>query len=206
MFMINILNLITRKKFILSTFALTMLDTTNDNENNIDKLIFRKENNLYFSGPLTDESCFNLKINLQDMVDNNYKNDEINFYIQTNGGSVLSTFPVSDFIKNSSIPINTYIDGYCASAGTLLSIVGKKRYMTKHSLYLIHSLRMDPGYSNFNGIEDSYINAKTIMNKIKEIYNENSNLSDEELDYYFNHDIWIDAEKCLEHSIIDEII
>ena len=99
--MINILNLITRK-LILSTFALTMLDTTNDNENNIDKLIFRKENNLYFSGPFTDESCFNLKINLQDMADNNYKNDEINFYIQTNGGSVLSTFPVSDFIKNSS--------------------------------------------------------------------------------------------------------
>jgi ATP-dependent Clp protease protease subunit len=201
MFIINILNLINRKKVALSTMALTMLDT-NDNT---DKLIFRKDNNLYFSGSLTDESCFNLKINLQDMIEN-YKTDEINFYIQTNGGSVLSTFPVSDLIKNSSTPINTYVDGYCASAGTLLSIVGKNRYMSKHSLYLIHSLRMDPGYSNFNEIEDSYINAKTIMNKIKEIYNENSNLSDDELDYYFNHDIWIDAYKCLEHSIIDEII
>ena len=60
----------------------------------------------------------------------------IEFHIQTNGGAILPTLPIVDLIKTSPIPINTYIEGYCASAGTLLSVVGNKRYMRKNSLLI----------------------------------------------------------------------
>ena len=37
-------------------------------------------------------------------------------------------------IKNKDIEINTYIDGYVASAATLLTVVGTNRYINKRFL------------------------------------------------------------------------
>ena len=196
-----IFNLFNRHKFLLPTMVLTMTDSEKLKNN-----MARDMNNLYYSGPLTDDTCFKIKMTLQNMINNNYKDDEINFYLQTNGGSVLATLPLADMIKTSSIPINTYVDGYCASAGTLLSVVGKKRYMTKHSVFLIHSLKIEPGLLDYKSMEDSYINANTIMTEIKDIYKENTNISDYKLEYFLDHDLWINSNECLEYSIVDEII
>jgi ATP-dependent protease ClpP protease subunit len=35
-----------------------------------------------------------------------------------------------DFIKNNKYSINTYIDGFAASGGSVLFLAGKKRYMS----------------------------------------------------------------------------
>lgn len=175
------------------------------NENNDRTILSQNNNKLYFYGPLTDESCFKLYLTLDNMITDN-SNEDINFYIQTSGGSVLPTFPIVDLIKNSPTPINTYVNGYCASAGTLLSVVGRKRYITKNSLLLIHSLHMDSGGGNFNNIKDQYDNANMIMDNIKNIYLNNTNFSKIELDYYLNHDLWINSEDCLKYNIVDEII
>ena len=45
-----------------------------------------------------------------------------------------------DLIENLNTPVYTYIDGFAASAATLISVVGKKRFITKNSLMLIHQL------------------------------------------------------------------
>jgi ATP-dependent protease ClpP protease subunit len=44
------------------------------------------------------------------------------------------------------------------------------------------------------------------MKKIKKIYSENTKIPKEELDKILKHDIWWEAEKCLEYGLIDEII
>ena len=75
-------------------------------------------------------------------------------------------------ITTSKIPIHTYVNGYVASAASLLSIVGDKRYMTKNSVILIHQLRMNTEYSKYNEIKDFYENSETLMNIIKEIVRE----------------------------------
>ena len=132
--------------------------------------------------------------------------DHINLHMQSPGGSLLPSLGLVDLIRTSDIPINTYVDGYCASAGTLLSVVGKKRYMTKHSVFLIHSLKIEPGLLDYKSMEDSYINANTIMTEIKDIYKENTNIPDDKLEYFLDHDLWINSNECLKYSIVDEII
>ena len=189
---------INKRKIILSSLVFPIL-TYQENENNI---ISQQDNKIYFNGPLTDDSCFKLNILLENMIDNN---DEINLYLQTSGGSILPTLPIVDLIKNSRTPIYTYIRGYCASAGTLLSVVGKKRYMTNNSLLLIHSLRQEGVGGNFNNIKDQYYNANTIMEIIKNIYLDNTNIPEENLIYYLEHDLWIPSKLCLKYNIIDEI-
>ena len=41
-------------------------------------------------------------------------------------------------IKRSPIPIYTYVEGVVASAATIISIAGKKRFMTPNSMLMIH--------------------------------------------------------------------
>ena len=191
--------LLNRKKLILSLSGLSYLMNENSNEKTI---LSQNNNQIYFYGALTQESCFKLNFLLDKMVNDN---EEINLYLQTLGGSVLPTLPIVDFIKRSPIPINTYIRGYCASAGTLLSVAGNKRYMNNHSLLLIHSLRQEGVGGNYNDIKDIYDNANKVMDIVKNIYLENTEIPESILKYYLEHDLWLSSDICLKYNIIDEI-
>jgi ATP-dependent Clp protease protease subunit len=184
----------------------TPLNDDNMATNSPQTLITKTDKEIYFYGPLTDESCFRLHYTLEELIKiNKDKNNEIDLYLQTGGGSVLPTFPVVDLIKSSDIPINTIIKGYCASAGTLISVAGNKRYMTNNSLLLIHSLRQEIGGGTFNNIKDTFENSDVIMKLIKNIYLENTEIPEEKLNYFFDHDLWLTSNECLKLKIVDDI-
>ena len=183
-----------RRNVIFTTFLMSLnptpLNDDNMATNSPQTLITKTDKEIYFYGPLTDESCFRLHYTLEELIKiNKDKNNEIDLYLQTGGGSVLPTFPVVDLIKSSDIPINTIIKGYCASAGTLISVAGNKRYMTNNSLLLIHSLRQETGGGTFNNIKDTFENSDVIMKLIKNIYLENTEIPEEKLNYFFDHDL-----------------
>ena len=69
----------------------------------------------------------------------------INLHIQSSGGSLMNTYYIVDLIQSLETPVNTFIDGFAASAATLISVAGDKRYMTKNSLMLIHQLSSQNG-------------------------------------------------------------
>jgi ATP-dependent protease ClpP protease subunit len=55
-------------------------------------------------------------------------------------------------------------------------------------------------------MEDDMENSKMLMDKIKNIYKEHTKIPKKELDNILKHDIWWEAEKCLEYGLIDELI
>lgn len=125
-------------------------------------------------------------------------------HITSYGGSLFACFRAIDAIKNSVIPIYTIVDGYAASAGTLMSVVGKRRYMNANSYMLIHQLSTG-AIGTFWEIKDEFDNSKMMMDDIYNIYLENSKLTREELESYLSHDLWWKSDKCMETGLIDEI-
>ena len=131
-------------------------------------------NNIYFYGPITAESCKELDNALIDLDRNskifsdNFKMNPppINLHIQSEGGSLMNTFYVVDLINSLETPVYTYIDGYVASAGSLISVTGKKRFMTKNSFIMIHQLSSSLGEGKFNDLDDKgcrrYKNSLTL--------------------------------------------
>tara|TARA_B110001450_G_scaffold939_3_gene1074 strand:- start:1417 stop:2049 length:633 start_codon:yes stop_codon:yes gene_type:complete len=191
----------------------------NDTDNNIDsslKILQRNkknkvDNNIYFTGGLTEETCFKLTEMLLYHKNEALSNDKyppyINLYIQSPGGSLMPTLAVVDEIKNLGIPVYTYIRGYAASAATLLSVAGTRRYMYKYSLAMIHGVKIqEQEVSTLLDIKDLNANVDTFMNIVKNIYLENTNMDEELLEYLFYHDLWINSTQSLEHGLIDEII
>lgn len=133
--------------------------------------------------------------------------DHLNFYIQSPGGSFLSTLSLVDTLINLKIPIYTYVHGYTASAATLLSIIGKKRYMYKHAVMLIHGIKL--GNSNpttVADVRDIDYNVKIFMEIMKSLYFEHTKLSEEKLDELLSKDIYLTASEAYQYGLVDEII
>mgnify|MGYP001483120494 CR=1 FL=1 len=204
---------IPRRSIIMYTLSSKLLyNNVLNSENDDNSLIHNIKNNIYYSGPLTDESIFGITTNiltLQNMIidnNNNNNNHEINLHIKSQGGSLLPTLGLVDIIRNSNVPINTYIDGYAASAATLISIVGSKRFINKHGLLLIHQLKMGAEYSKYNEIKDFAENADTLMDIIRNLYLEYSNIDINKLNYLLDHDLWLNSTTCKEYGLVDIII
>lgn len=185
-------------------------------ENNYEQdktYITTDKNNIYFYGSVTSDSCRVLGNKLNELINSHrvFKNDynidapPINLHIQSSGGSLINTFYVLDIIIKSDVPIHTYVDGYAASAASLISSVGKKRYMTDNSMIMIHQL-YSGNEGKYKELDDDMINLNTFMSMIKKIYLKHTNIAPNKLDEILEHDLWLDSKKCLELGLIDEII
>tara|TARA_B100001093_G_scaffold351999_1_gene336464 strand:- start:2983 stop:3642 length:660 start_codon:yes stop_codon:yes gene_type:complete len=198
---------IPRRTFILASLSSKPLYNKilsgSDEENS---LIHNIKNHIYYSGPLTDESIFAITTNVLTLQNMDNDNNEINLHIKSQGGSLLPTLGLVDIIRTSDIPINTFIDGYAASAATLISIVGANRFINKHGVMLIHQLKMGADYSKYNEIKDFSENADTLMNIVKNLYLEYSNLDEKKLDYLLDHDLWLNSTVSKKYGLVDIII
>lgn len=175
------------------------------------------DNRIYFTGRVNTDSVTNLikqinyynsEFNKLQIVNQNVANitpKPIYLHIQTYGGSLLACFAAIDTIRDSKIPIYTVIDGYAASCGSLMALVGKKRFMKKNAFNLMHQLSSGV-IGKMNDIVDEYENCSLFMERIYDIYTRYTKLTKEELKKQMEHDHWWDSKKCLEFGLIDEIL
>ena len=149
---------------------------------------------------------FNLNVNMLSKAEPlEYDPPPIKLHINSYGGSVFAGLAALDYIKNSKVPVTTIIDGCAASAATLMSVVGAHRQMHRNSCMLVHQLS-GAMWGKFQEMEDDFENSKMLMQKIKNIYNEHTKIPKREMDKILKHDLWWEAEKCLQYGLIDEII
>ncbi len=169
-------------------------------------------NHIYFNSDVTKKSIFDLcqalnNVALDNIVTATQFNIEpipIYLHINSNGGSVFAAFTAIDNIMNCKVPVYTIIEGASASAATIMSVVGKKRYIRPNSYMLIHELRSGC-WGRMSEMEDEMENNKKLMKRIKKIYKEHTTIPHEEMKEILKHDMWWDSEKCLEMGLVDSL-
>ena len=165
-----------------------------------------------FYSPVTPESCMALTDFLNTL---NLKSKQlkikynrvfpIHLHIQSGGGTLMPTFYVCDLIKSLDTPVYIFIDGFVASAASLISVCGSKRYMTKHSFMLIHQLQSQSS-GKFSEMKDEIQNLDFFMENVEDVYIQNSNITKYELRQLLSNELWINSSECLRLGLIDEII
>jgi ATP-dependent Clp protease, protease subunit len=145
------------------------------------------------------------QLKLLQLIYNMTEPPPIELHISSDGGAISPALSLVDKIISNPVPINTYCEGLAASAATLISVVGKKRYMTKNSQILIHQLSSSV-WGNFEQIKDEKQNLDLFMDMIKGIYLKHTKIKAKELIELLKHDYCLPADKCKELGIIDEII
>lgn len=171
------------------------------------------ENSVYFYSEVNEKTSLMLENNLLSMNHRNliYKekynidNGPIHLHIQSYGGSLFHTIYLIDLIQNLESDVYTYVDGFAASAATLISVAGKKRFMTKNSLMLIHQL--SGGVSGkYSEMKDDSENNDLLMSIIYNLYMERTKMNRQQLETILGRDIWLNSTRCLQYGLVDEIV
>lgn len=134
----------------------------------------------------------------------------IKLHINSPGGHIHPAFAFIDFmtqlrLRNSKIVFHTIIEGGSASAATLISVTGDRRFITEYGYMLIHQLA-GANWGKYSELKDDMKNSTDLMNRIKQIYVKHSKLNDKELNKLLKHDLYWDANKCLAVGLVDEIL
>ena len=125
-------------------------------------------------------------------------------HIQSLGGDLMPVFHVLDVIDGLSAPVWTYIDGYAASAATLISVYGEKRFMSRRSRILIHELRTSLEGPYTRVLTDA-AHAQQLMEMMYEVYSTHSNMGEEKLRALLKRDVWLNADDALTVGLVDVI-
>ncbi len=172
------------------------------------------ENRIFFYSDINPDSCLELNRVLHEL-DNNLQNtknmlgDEytpiIHLHICSPGGTAFPAFSSVDTIRRIRSKVYTYIDGMAASAATLISTVGAKRFMGKHAHMLIHQLSTEM-QGNYAQLEDGMYNCNNMMKQLKNFYKTYTKIPMKKLDEILKKDINLTAQECLDFGMVDEIL
>jgi len=180
----------------------------NDSNNSVTS----DDNHIYFYSSVKKKHCLDLNKEIrkveQKMLSQAHKwgiePPPIYLHINSFGGSIFAAMSVIDTIEKCSVDVHSIIEGAAASAATLISVVCNKRTIGKHSHMLIHQLS-SCFWGKMNEFDDEMENLNKLMDLIRNIYKEHTNVPKKKLDAILKHDLWWDADKCLEMGLVDEI-
>ena len=174
--------------------------------------ITKVNNHIYFYSEVTRNSIFALTTLIREVEQDNMALantlciDPIPIYLHISsfGGSVFAAFTAIDVILACQVDVITIIDGASASAGTLMSVVGKQRFMRPNAYMLVHQLSAG-SWGKMCELEDDFTNNKRLMEQIRTIYKEHSKIPKKELNEILKHDLWWDADTCLKYGLVDDL-
>ena len=101
----------------------------------------------------------------------------IELHIHSAGGDIFAGLAVADTIAKCKTPIHTYVEGSVASAATLMSIVGKKRFISTNGFMLIHQISSFMVQGKFEEFKDEMQNQESLMKSIKNIYSRHTKMT-----------------------------
>ena len=178
-----------------------------------EKHIAVHENKIYYYSGVNRESAAELNKKIGELeskgltLGNNLDIDPptLKILINSGGGSITAGISSMDTILRCNVPVHTYVDGFCASAATFLSVVGSYRFMSRNSYMLIHQLSSSL-WGKYSEIEDEKKNLDLMMETIKSVYKEYTKVPMRKLDEILKHDLLWDAKMCLKYGLVDEVI
>jgi len=186
-------------------------DDDNDGGGENSKKITRENNHIYFYAEVDRQNIFELielirKCELDNIVFAHktcVEDIPIYLHISSYGGLLFDAFTAIDVIQSCKVPVYTIIDGPTASAGTIISVVGSKRFMRPNAYMLIHQLSSS-SWGKMSELEDEHQNNTMLMKRIKEIYTEHASIPKKQLAEILKHDLWWDLPKCMDYGLVDE--
>jgi ATP-dependent Clp protease protease subunit len=161
---------------------------------------------LLISGPVDDKMLKEATIRCLAMEQKDGKKP-ITVFINSPGGSADAGFALYDLLRFIKPPVNTVVNGLCASAGILIHLAAdkKRRFCMSESRFMIHQ----PSTMGRGTASDLDITAKEIL-KLRDRYNkiiaETCGKTLEQVTEAARRDFWLDAGQALEYGLVAKVV
>lgn len=169
-------------------------------------------NRIFFYQQVTQESMLDLVQKIRELEESilvdcirwEAPGTPIHLHINSYGGEVFAALGAVDHIRACRVPVYTYIDGSAASAATLISVCGHRRFMYPNSFMLIHQISSG-FWGKYEEWKDENQNLEILMDKLKELYKKFAKVPHKDLLDILKHDLWLDPEKCVQWGLVDAV-
>lgn len=162
--------------------------------------------NVFIQGEINAELANNIMTQLMYLAKES--DEEINIFINSNGGEVTSGLLIYDLIREIKTPVNMYCTGMAASMAAVLLAGGQKgrRFILPHSKTMIHEPLIAGGVggsaSSIKTISTSILETKDI---ISGIWAKHTGKTIEEINEATAFDNYMNAEESVKFGLCDAI-
>lgn len=141
---------------------------------------------------------------VQNAVDNLPEGEELTLLINSPGGDMTVGTEIYSILRRCNRETTALVQGFAASAATLLLQGATRRNAEPGALICIHnpSLYAEGDYRDLGAAAESAGNAREA---ILDIYTQRATISREELGALMNRDIWISAKQAAESGLLDHV-
>lgn len=131
--------------------------------------------------------------------------EPVTLYIHSYGGDLDQAQFFCDLVESSHVPVITVAAGVAMSAGLLIFLSGRKKYVFKHSQLLIHQ-----GSASFSGtaeeIEAAQKSYKRKLEKMKKYILSHTSINERLFEKNKGKDWYVSGEELIDLGIADKII
>lgn len=126
-------------------------------------------------------------------------------FIHSDGGDIYAGISAMSHIRRFRGTVKTVVDGFVASAATLLLLAGEERYIVPHSQVLVHQLRT--GFEGkFEDLIDECSNSMCLMRTLATIYETHTKLPQNMLDNNLKGERCLDELQCLNYELVHRVL
>lgn len=173
------------------------------------------DNHVYFYSDVDQSSILQLNLTLKELekeilsYSSKFNSEPAKIYLHINspGGDLYSALSAVDTIINLRVKVVSIIEGFAASAATIISVVASERVIQKHAYMLIHQLSSG-FWGKYQEFEDEAKNLDRLMKMIKQIYKEYTQIKmsgKNGLNECLKHDLLWDCDECVKVGLVDRV-
>lgn len=177
--------------------------------------IKKVDNHIYFYADVDQGNILQLNLCLKELekeilsYSSKFNSEPAKIYLHINspGGDLYSALSAVDTILNLKVKVVSIIEGFAASAATIISVVASERIIQKHAYMLIHQLSSG-FWGKYQEFEDEAKNLDRLMKMIKNIYKEHTQIKmsgKNGLNECLKHDLLWDCNECVKVGLVDRI-
>lgn len=131
--------------------------------------------------------------------------DRVNLYINSMGGSVKEALGIHSELKRCPATVTAYIDGFAASAASVIAMAASKVVMPRNTAMMIHNAAWC-AYGNSAQLRKSADDLEVINMAAIQAYamHAGDKLPADKLRALLDAETWLTAEECMQYGLADE--
>lgn len=130
--------------------------------------------------------------------------DAVNINLNTPGGSVSDAFGMYDIIRSAGVPVHAYVNGLCASAGTIVAAAAQDITMAPLSQWMVHE-PTGGAYGTLAECQMAIDYFAKLRDDLIDIYVARTGLSSEDVVQLMNPGKYLSASEALDGHWVDAI-
>lgn len=132
------------------------------------------------------------------------KAETVNVHINSGGGSAFDGIAISNILKNHKAEVIAYVDGWAASAASIICMGADKVIMPSNTMMMIHQASTY-GYGNADDFEKVAKDLRKLDKAVTASYKHRFVGEDDELTKLLSDETWLTADEAVSLGFADEI-